>query len=310
MSLRQLLALVFVLFLLAGCSTAVESAVAQSPRPVLSPLMHAALAREFGAYEGMATWQEMMRDLQTADVVCIGEAHYDARDMETAFELTRELAQRRKIVLAVERFSHVLQPELAQLDPSDAETSEVEVEAILASKEYQTVWGSQSFAQTGYPVNSPSRPMFEAMVKWATRARIPIIALDVSLAEREQGLGEDMAFRNAHWKKQIEKFWKQEGQENYQIVVIGGINHMTNEHDSFPSRLRAASPRKIVSLGQRDAMYHYFSSTQVEVLAKSNQIDDLIVRNPQFALVNVKGVATILNPPDYWITFHTPQSEK
>lgn len=327
MSLRHFFVLAFIWFAFTGCSvaqpvgaqspsgrgealTGANVSRVASPNVSASPLLADALAHEYGNYEDVVAWESLLNELAKADVVCIGEAHYDARDMETAFEIVREMARRRKIVLAVERFSHVLQPDLERLDPGDAEVREAVVDAILASKEYQTVWGSQSFVQTGFPVNTPSRPVFEAMVKWAARAGIPLIALDVSLAEREKGFGEDLAFRNAHWKKQIEKFLERDLAQDFQIVVVGGINHLTNAPDSFPSKMKTTLSQRVVSVGQRDAMYQYLSSIQVEKLARAYALNDLVIRRPEFALVNVKGIATFPHPPDYWIASHAPKMEK
>jgi uncharacterized iron-regulated protein len=53
----------------------------------------AALALAYGDYESLVNQDETMNDLLAADVVFIGEAHDDRRDMETAFEITRLLAR-------------------------------------------------------------------------------------------------------------------------------------------------------------------------------------------------------------------------
>lgn len=305
MSLRQFLALAMMLIAIAGC-TRVQAAAAESPEPILPAELQAMLNREYGRYEKVVDWQAMMEELQAADVVCIGEAHYDVRDMETAFEIARESAKHRKIALAVERFSYDLQPRLEHLQTIDAATERgAEIETILEDETYQTIWGKHPFDQSGFPVNTPSQPVFETMVRWAARARIPIIALDVTLADREKGLGEEMARRNAFWAKQIEKFLQGHPNEKYQIIVVGGINHMTNAPDSFPSNMKSDSDTKVTSIGQRDAMYNYLNSTKVGTLAKTYSFDDLIVRQPEFALVNIRGVATFEQPPDYWIAVHT-----
>lgn len=309
MSLRHWLALAFVWFAITGCGAA-EAVSAQSSPIKLPAELGQAMTREFGKFGEVVTWDGMLNDLHKADLVCIGEAHYDARDMETAFEIARALASKKKIALAVERFSYDMQPALDKLYLLDSETvREAELEAVLHNETYETVWGNNAWNQTGFPVNTPSKPIFEAIVKWAARAGIPIIALDVSLAERQNGLGEDMAFRNEFWKQQIEKFSKRHSEENYQIVVIGGINHLTNAPNSLPTKLKTNLNTRVISIGQRDAMYHYLSSTKVDTLAKTYSMNDLIIQNPEFALVNVKEIATFPNPPDYWIATHTPERE-
>lgn len=275
-----------------------------------SPTLADALTREYGNYEDVVTWDRLMNDLENAQVVCIGEAHYDARDMETAFELTRALAAKKKIALAVERFSYDMQPALDTLFSLKEENArEQEIDALLQNKTYQTVWGTHAWDQTGFPVNTPSRPIFEATVEWAARTGIPIIALDISLEDRKKGLGEDMAYRNEFWEQQIEKFRKQHAHTNYQIIIIGGINHLTNAPNSLPSKLKTELNARVVSIGQRDAMYHYLNTTRLAQLANVYHLENLIVHHPQFALVNVKGVATFPNPPDYWITVHAPHIE-
>lgn len=304
MSLRQILALAFVWFAFTGCSVA-QSVAAASPLANLPADMSAALAHEYGNYAEVVTWESLLNDLQNVDVVCIGEAHYDARDMETGFEIVRNLAQRSKIALAVERFSYDLQSRLEHLQMLDHPTArEAEVETILKSETYQTVWGSHSFDQSGFPVNTPSQPVFEAMVKWAARKQIPMIALDVTWEERAAGMGEELARRNQLWQAQIKKFLQRHPREEYQVIVVGGINHITNAPDSFPSSMKSDSNAQVISIGQRDAMYNYRSSTRVATLAEIYSFDDLIVRQPEFALVNVKGVAALEQPPDYWIAVH------
>ena len=306
MSLRHWLALAFVWFAITGCGAA-EAVSAQSSPIKLPAELRQAMTREYGKFGEVVTWDGMLNDLHKADLVCIGEAHYDARDMETAFEIARALASKKKIALAVERFSYDMQPALDKLYLLDSETvREAELEAVLHNETYETVWGNNAWNQTGFPVNTPSKPIFEAIVKWAARAGIPIIALDVSLAERQNGLGEDMAFRNEFWKQQIEKFWQEHSRADYQIVVIGGITHLTNAPDALPKKLKMDSDARVISIGQRDAMFHYLSSTQVDTLAKTYSMNDLIIQNPESALVNVKGVATFPAPPDYWIAVHEP----
>jgi hypothetical protein len=225
--------------------------------------------------------------------------------MATAFEIVGTLALDRKVAVAVERFSYDLQPALDELGRIDDPAQRAaKVETVFQSPAYMTVWGVKSFDRTGYPVNTPSRPVFEEIIRWAARANIPLIALDVTLAERKQGLGEDLAYRNELWKKKIDRFLADHRRENYQIVVIGGIDHMTNEPDTFPTKMKSRRASKVISIGQRDAMYRYHSSAKVRELAGSFNISELIVRSPEFALVSIKGAPTFARPPDYWIAVH------
>lgn len=303
MSLRFLLALGLALSILSGCSGALPAA-AQAPRPILSSFMQAVLTHEFGEYEDLVTWQELLYSLETADVVCLGEAHYDARDMETAFELARQLAQRRPIALAVERFAYDLQPALDRLRLEDGTGErEARMKAVLQDKEYRTVWGVEPFPTSGYPTNTPSLPIFEAMMEWAATERIPVIALDVTLEDRKNGLGENLPYRNVVWKNQVEKFLANHSGEKYLVVTIGGINHMDNAPASFPSQMKSTG-RRVISLGQRDAMYQFRSSLLVQDLAKRERLNDLVVRHPAQAITNTKGVPLFAAPPDYWIAAH------
>ena len=251
-----------------------------------------------------------MSDLQTADIICIGEAHYDRQDMETAFEIMRLLARRRRLVLAVERFSNDLQPRLDGLNSlGSEELRAAEMKEILQTNDYQTVWGMDHWGQSGFHVNTPSGPIFEAMVTWAARAGIPMVGLDVSLSDRANGLGENIPYRNELWKNQVDKFLDRNRQENYLAVVVGGIDHIGSSPDSVPSIMKGNSkPNRIISVGQRDAMYQYMSSAKVAELAKAYVHGDLIVRHPQYAVVGVNGVAKFPDPPDYWIAVHTPDT--
>ena len=106
MAFRHLLAPAILVMAILGCSRAEAAApqTLQTNLPVDSasdanagddahvslPLMlQMGLAHEFGNYKDLVTPAELMNALQSADVVCLGEAHYDPRDMVTAFEITR-----------------------------------------------------------------------------------------------------------------------------------------------------------------------------------------------------------------------------
>lgn len=306
MSLRSLLALVIIFTFLSGCN-AVGAAAAQAPHADLPANLSAALTVEYGQYDDIVTWDTLMNDLQTADVVCIGEAHYDARDMATAFEMARVLSGKTKIALAVERFARDLQPALERLNLLDTpEQREAGMETVLKDREYQTVWGVETFSQSGYPTNTPSQPIFETMMQWAARERVPVIALDVTLEERKKGLGENLPSRNAMWKNGVENFLANNPGDKYLVVAIGGINHMDNAPASFPSQIKN-SIRKVISLGQRDAMYQFRSSMQVQTLAQENRISDFVVHHPTQAITNGRGVPMFSAPPDYWIAVHAPE---
>ena len=64
--------------------------------------------------------------------------------MQTAFELVRLLAQRRPVALAVERFSHTMQPQLDSLPalPSDEARLAV-LKTLFQIDDYQRVWGTR-----------------------------------------------------------------------------------------------------------------------------------------------------------------------
>src|SRR5262249_36287738 len=93
----------------------------QAPPVSPPPELAAALNAEYGSYDRLVNPQSFLKDLQAQQIICVGEAHYEARDMQTAFELVRLLAQRRPVVLAVERLSHNMQPQLNSFPtlPSD-----------------------------------------------------------------------------------------------------------------------------------------------------------------------------------------------
>lgn len=301
---RPILALASVLLVVMGCNLA-QPAAAQSPHVDLPADMRTALTGEYGNYEDVSSWSGLISDLQTADVVCIGEAHYDERDMQTAFEIVQELAAHRKLALAVERFSYDLQPRLDGLNRmATAEQRQTEIAAILESKDYQTVWGMHSFDQSGFPVNTPSQPIFEAMVRWAVQNRIPLIGLDVSLAERTSGLGEDIPYRNELWASRINSFLATVAGTGYLVVVVGGTDHMTNASSSLPSQLKTKPFAKIISIGQRDALYKFTAATRVQDYAGALGLSDVIVRHPQFAIVRSDGQAEYASPADYWIAVH------
>ena len=278
----------------------------------------AALSFAHGNYESLINQEGLLSDLQATDIVLIGEAHWDQRDMSTAFEITRLLTQKRRIALAVERFPLTLQPSLVALNKIDREELREEaIKRILQTDDYRTVWGVNHVDHAGfpnpddpfYPLNSPSAEAFEAMMLWAARARIPIIGLDLPLSKRALGLGEDISYRNELWKNQIVNFLENNQSEDYLVVAIGGIDHFSNAPDSVQEKLRKnPSTLQLLSVGQRNANYPSKMSRQVESLALNYQINDLIIRNPQFAVVRQNINATFPTPPDYWIAVHAVDS--
>lgn len=291
-----------------GTQSAIGNANESGIKESLPANLMAALSLAYGNYENLINQEDLLNDLQAADIVLIGEAHGDHRDMQTAFEITLLLAQRRRIALAVERFPLTLQPRLVVLNKIDSEElREEEMRRILQTDDYQTVWRPNPF-DSSY-LNYPSADVFEAMMLWAARARIPIIGLDLPLSKRALGLGEDIPYRNELWKNQIVNIIEKNQSENYQIVAIGGIDHFSNAPDSVQAKLRKnPSISQLLSIGQRDAKYSAKMSLQVEDLALAYQINDLILRTPQFAVVLQNGTAIFPTPPDYWIAVHSVDS--
>lgn len=291
-----------------GTKSAIGNANESGVKESLPTNILAALSLAHGNYEGLDNQEDLLSDLQAADIVLIGEAHHDQRDMQTAFEITRLLAQRRMIALAAERFPLTLQTRLVALNTIDSEElREEELRRILQTDEYKTVWRPNSF-DSSY-LNNPSADVFEVMMLWAARAQIPIIGLDLPLSERALGLGEDIPYRNELWKNQIVNFLDKNQSENYLIVAIGGIDHFSNAPDSVQAKIgKYPSNYQLLSIGQRDANYSSKMSLQVEDLALTYQINDLILRTPQFAVVRQDGIAIFPTPPDYWIAVHSVDS--
>ena len=260
-----------------------------------------ALSQAYGNYEDLINMEVLIRDLASADIVLIGEAHHDQRDMLTAFELVRRLAKQRRIALAVERFPIPLQSRLdAIYRIEDVQRREDELSKIFRDEEYKTIWNPDSFNSPYLP--NPSADEFEKMMVWAVRERVPIIALDLPLVEREFGLGEDFPYRNELWKNQIVDFLDQNYNLGYQVIVVGGIDHLDNSDGSVPAKIRDDRPHfKLSSIGQRDANYSTKIDLQVEKQGMAHQVDDLIIVEPQFSVVGHDGAPQFPTPPEYWI---------
>ena len=269
-----------------------------------------ALNGEYGNYEGLLSSQQLLTQLQSRQVICVGEAHFEARDMQTAFELVRLLAQRRPVALAVERFSHAMQPQLDSLPALADDSARLTLlKTLYQVDDYQKVWGTKPKDRSGYPTNTPSLPVFEAMMTWAAQQRIPLIGLDVTWAERGRGLGEDIAYRTALWLSELRAFLTAHRAQDYLVVLVAGISHCTNAPDTITYKLKAdARFGSVVSIGQRDAMYQYLSAAKVSRLAQIYGLADLIVSGPQVAVVSSKGVAEFPAPPDYWLAVHSPDT--
>lgn len=277
----------------------------------------AALSLAHGDHENLTSREDLFNDLQSVDIVLIGEAHWDQRDMQTAFEMTRILARRRKIALAVERFPLTLQPKLEALNRTESEAVRVEeMRRILQMDGYHAVWRTSHTLRSGAidsfdssNIHSPSTEAFEAMMLWAAHSRIPIVGLDLPLSERELGLGEDIPYRNKVWKEQIARFLEANQSDDYLVVAVGGIDHFSNAPDSVQAELRSDPSRyRLLSIGQRDANYATKALLQIENLAATHGINDLIVQTPQFAVVFQSGTRIFPTPPDYWIPVHSVDS--
>ncbi len=283
-----------------------------TPTPAVPapPELAASLSIEYGTYQSLIPSKDFLTQLQAARVVCIGEAHYEPRDMQTAFELARVLAKQHPVALAVERLSHAMQPQLDSLPTLPVDEARLAVlKTLLQNDDYQRVWGARPKDRSGYPTNTPSQPVFEAMVAWAAQNRVPLIGLDVTWAERGRGLGEDAAYRTALWLDGLHTFQASQHGAMPQIVLVAGISHCTDVPDTIAMRLKADPTfQSVVSIGQRDAMYGYLASAKVASLAKIYGIADVIVRQPQRAVVSSKGVAEFPMPPNYWIAVHTPDT--
>jgi hypothetical protein len=269
-----------------------------------------ALNGEYGRYQALLSPQQLLIQLQSQQIICVGEAHYEARDMQTAFELVRLLAQHRHVALAVERFSHAMQPQLDSLPMLADDSARLTLlKTLYQNDDYQKVWGTKPKDRSGYPTNTPSLPVFEGMMAWAAQQRVPLIGLDVTWAERGKGLGEDIAYRTALWFSELGAFLTAHHAQNYLVVLVAGISHCTNAPDTITYKLKSdARFGSVVSIGQRDAMYQYLSAANVSRLAQIYGFADLIVSGPQVAVVSSKGVAEFPAPPDYWLAVHTPDT--
>lgn len=278
----------------------------------------AALAVAHGNYGSLISMERLLSDLETVELVLIGEAHYVQQDMQTAFEIIRILAQRKKIALAVERFPLSLQPDLNALNNLEDENLRSErMDAIMQTDDYQTIWGRNDAAQTGfldpnqphYPQNSPSAEIFESLMLWAACERIPVIGMDLPVSDREFGFGENIPYRNELWMNQIVEFLENNLSKDYLVIAVGGINHFSSAPDSVQDKLRSSHPTlQFLSIGQRDVNYPSKISQQVANLALTHQVNDLILQNPQYAVVKQDESAIFPSPPDYWIAAHSVDS--
>jgi hypothetical protein len=104
---------------------------------------------------------------------------------------------------------------------------------------------------------------------------------------------------------QIINFLENNQSNDYLVIAIGGINHFSNAPGSVQDKLhRNYSTYHFRSIGQRDVNYPSKKSRQVQDLALAFQVDDIILDNPQFAVVRNDGSAMFPTPPDYWIAAH------
>ena len=81
---------------------------------------------------------------------------------------------------------------------------------------------------------------------------------------------------------------------------------MRNAAGSVQDKLRSDHPAlHFLSIGQRDANYPSRKSLQVQELALAHQLDEVVIKNPKFAVARSDGSAVYPAPPDYWIAAYS-----
>jgi hypothetical protein len=283
------------------------TAVKTPETPPLPDAINTALHQEFGDFAAIVTAPYLLQELSASSVVAIGEAHFDPRDMETAVELINILTKKNQLALALERFSGVLQPLLEELYRAPENNINSLLDQLFQSDEYRLIWGETSSSldssRLAVVVDAANRLHFEQLVRWAAHSRIPMIGLDISLAERKNKLDADMPFRNSVWAQNIHQFKIAHPKMTFQYVAVGGIQHMHNGAGSFPHELKKLPLNNITSVGQRDAKTSSPAIKTIEREALTAGLTNVIVKKPQMAL-NDASYLKQLSPPDYWIAYH------
>lgn len=268
------------------------SPVAPATKEIIPQMMEEALRLEFGNYERLVSWDEMLDDFASANFVAVGETHVDIRDMKTARDILETLAKKRPVALAVERFSYKQQPQLDALLSQNNKSQALN--EIFKMPEYSTVWGDQA------PMVLLIRSEFESLVLWAADSGIPIIGLDVSLQERKSGA--TIAQRNDCWATQVTEFRMRN--PNVLVISIGGEEHMSNDPDSYPNYITTRdSLAKVLATGQRSFGWSGYGIRKIEDVAQQTGSGTIIVKKPQYANAFPSGdtIQHNFNPRDYWI---------
>jgi hypothetical protein len=268
-----------------------------------------AVNKEYGAFERTVDWKSMIDSIASeADIVALGESHQDVRDMQTIGDLIDSLRGKRKIVVAVERFTKEANQALSDIHSS---TNRVDIEAGLSAlfheKSYASVWAhqeanSQSAAGNPPGVSLEDQKAFEKLMLGCALAKIPIIGMDVTHEDRKKDQGMDDPSRNALWVDMVKTALSLNPEwENPLVIVIGGKRHMGRDQDSFSTQAQKKGLGKVISVGQRTFSSGSQGFTQIETLASKHRISDLILKNPE----RVGILNNSFSPgKGYWIAMH------
>ncbi len=289
--------------------------VAKMLNPILSAQneipdeLKKALHYEYGDFKSVVSADQFLHDLESSDVACVAESHLIPEDMDTAFEIAQIFASRHKIFLAVERLSNPLQNNLNDIQQMENRKDRVEAMGkVLSHEEYVQVWGSESQRSLGYMLQPEIRSHFEQLVTWAAGSRIPIIALDISLKDRQNGFGENIPYRNQQWVSQLRNFLTNYGNGQHKVLLIGGLAHIDETPNSVPAIARSDGLGKVISVGQRNGNIDTSGPTSLTATSKKLGISEVIIEKPQYAIKFNDGSTQVPVPPNYWVSLHHPGS--
>lgn len=266
-----------------------------------------ALRTEFGNYEGAVSFEEMIRDCASANVVAVGESHDDPKDMATAGTIIDGVVGTgRRIAIFPERFSTDLSGTLDAIHREIPPLRPALLDDIFSRPEYSSVWsaaqGNSSTAMnmgSGVGVTPKDQEIFEAIMRGAVKNGFEIFSMDVPNAYRSDLRKMEDASRNGYWVNRIKevKEGSRPTSDNYSFVVMAGERHMGRDSDSFPIQAQANGLGRVVTIGQRGI--GSYSLAKLEELARQNSLPSLIIHKPQ-RIGNVQPFV----PGDYWIVTH------
>lgn len=226
---------------------------------VSGPVAAESAIAQLAVAEGDSSHQELLTELQKADVIYLGETHSDEADHIAQLEIITAMHQARgDIAIGLEMFQRPFQPVLDQYIAGEITEAE-----LVEQSEYEARWGFDW-------------ELYAPIIRYAQSNQIPLIALntprEITRKVARQGLasleGDDLQYIPP-----IDKI--DTSDENYQAMVAQVFSHHGGHGNSGPSFENFFAAQVLWDETMAEAIADYITAapdTQVIVMAGEGHI--------------------------------------